>query len=227
MNQVSKKVQSVFELQSQHKWVNKRSSAEERLAKLSKLKSSIESREEEVVKALHLDLRRDEEGARGEITSIYNEIEHAFTDLADWMKPVEADPAPFVESKARITVESRGIVLLFSPWNYPFALLFQPLVSIIAAGNCSMVKPNELAPNISKVAAEIIEEAFDEQDVAVFEGGVDLANELLELPMDHIFFTGSPAVGKIVMGAAAKNLTSVTLEPVSYTHLTLPTKRIV
>ncbi len=212
MNQVSERVQSVFELQSQHKWVNKQSSAEERLAKLSKLKASIESREEEVVKALHLDLRRDEEGARGELTSIYNEIEHAVNDLADWMKPVEADPAPFVESKARITMEARGIVLLFSPWNYPFALLFQPLVSIIAAGNCSMVKPNELAPNISKVAAEIIEEAFDEKDVAVFEGGVDLANELLELPMDHIFFTGSPAVGKIIMGAAAKHLTSVTLE---------------
>ena len=212
MNQVSERVQSVFELQSQHKWVNKQSSAEERLAKLSKLKSAIESREEEVVKALHLDLRRDEDGARGELTSIYNEIEHAFADLADWMKPVEADPAPFVENKASIVMEARGIVLLFSPWNYPFALLFQPLVSIIAAGNCSMVKPNELAPNISKVAAEIIEDAFDEQDVAVFEGGVDLANELLELPMDHIFFTGSPAVGKIIMGAAAKNLTSVTLE---------------
>ena len=86
------------------------------------------------------------------------------------------------------------------------------MASIIAAGNTAIVKPNELAPHISKLAAEIIEEAFDEKDVAVLEGGVELANELLELPMDHIFFTGSPAVGKIVMAAAAKNLTSVTLE---------------
>ena len=212
MSKVSERVQSVFKTQTKHKWVNKASSAEERLAKLKKLRTVIESREDDVVKALHADLRRDEEGARGEISSIYGEIDHLVSDLAQWMKPVEADPAPFVESKARITVESRGIVLLFSPWNYPFALLFQPLVSIIGAGNTAMVKPNELAPHISKLAAQIIEEAFDEKDVAVFEGGVDLANELLELPMDHIFFTGSPAVGKIVMGAAAKNLTSVTLE---------------
>ncbi len=212
MNKVSERVQSVFKTQSQHKWVNKASTAEQRLAKLQKMKDAIQAREDDVVKAMHLDLRRDEEGARGEVTSIYGEIDHAFADLAQWMEPVEADPTPFIGSKARIMPEARGIVLLFSPWNYPFALLFQPLASIIAAGNCAMVKPNELAPNISKLAAEIINDVFDEKDVAVFEGGVDLANELLELPMDHIFFTGSPAVGKIVMGAAAKNLTSVTLE---------------
>lgn len=212
MNQVSKRVQSIFELQSKHKWVNKMSSVDQRLAKLEKLRQAIEAREDDVVKALHADLRRDEEGARGEVASIYNEINHAVNDLANWMAPVDVDPAPFVDNKARITVEARGIVLLFSPWNFPFALLFQPLVSIIAAGNTAIVKPNELAPHISQLAAEIINETFDEKDVAVFEGGVDLANELLELPVDHIFFTGSPAVGKIIMGAAAKNLTSVTLE---------------
>ena len=212
MTSISEKVQSVFELQTQHKWVNKVSTAEQRLEKLQKLKAVVQAREEDAVQALHADLRRDEQGARGEVASIYGEIDHAQAELANWMAPVDADPTPFVDSKARITYESRGIVLLFSPWNYPFALLFQPLVSVIAAGNCAMVKPNELAPNISKLAAEIINEVFDEQDVAVFEGGVDLANELLELPVDHIFFTGSPAVGKIIMGAAAKNLTSVTLE---------------
>lgn len=212
MKSTSERVQSVFELQTQHKWVNKVSSAEERLEKLRKLRTAIQAREDDVVQALHDDLRRDEEGARGEANSIYGEIAHAEAELANWMAPEEADPTPFVDSKARLTYESRGIVLLFSPWNYPFALLFQPLVSIIAAGNCAMVKPNELAPAVSKLAAEIINEVFDEKDVAVFEGDVDLANELLELPTDHIFFTGSPAVGKIIMGAAAKNLTSVTLE---------------
>ena len=212
MNQVSNRVQSIFELQTQHKWVNKQSTTAQRLEKLKKLRQVVEARADDVVKALHEDLRRDEEGARGEVASIFGEIDHITAELAGWMKPVEVDPTPFVENQARITVEARGIVLLFSPWNYPFALLFQPLASIIAAGNCAMVKPNELAPNISKISAEIIEEVFDEKDVAVFEGGVDLANELLELPMDHIFFTGSPAIGKIIMGAAAKNLTSVTLE---------------
>ena len=133
MNKVSERVQSVFKTQSQHKWVNKASTAEQRLAKLQKMKDAIQAREDDVVKAMHLDLRRDEEGARGEVTSIYGEIDHAFADLAQWMEPVEADPTPFIGSKARIMPEARGIVLLFSPWNYPFALLFQPLASIIAA----------------------------------------------------------------------------------------------
>ena len=212
MSHVSKRIQSIFELQSKHKWINKMSNADQRLAKLQKLKVAIQSREDDIVNALHHDLRRDEKGARGELATIYGEIDHTAANLHKWMSPVEVDPAPFVDNKARITVEARGVVLLFSPWNYPFSLLFQPLVSIIAAGNCSIVKPNELAPNISKLAAQIIQDVFDEKDVAVFEGGVELANELLELPMDHIFFTGSPAVGKIVMPAAAKHLSSVTLE---------------
>ena len=212
MTQVSERLQSVFTTQSAHKWVNKASTAEERIAKLLKLKAVIQAREDDVVKALHADLRKDDEGGRGEAAPIYGEVDQVVAELANWMAPVEADPTPFVESRAKITSESRGIVLLFSPWNYPFALLFQPLVSIIAAGNCAMVKPNELAPHVSKLAAEIINEVFEEKDVAVFEGGVDLANEMLELPIDHIFFTGSPAVGKIVMAAAAKHLASVTLE---------------
>ena len=85
-------------------------------------------------------------------------------------------------------------------------------MAIIAAGNCALVKPNEMAPNVSAVTAEIIRETFDPAEIAVFEGGVQLANDLLELPVDHIFFTGSPAVGKVVMTAAAKHLASVTLE---------------
>lgn len=212
MNTASKRIQSVFETQTQHKWVNKASSAEERIEKLLKLKAAVKAREEDVVKALHDDLRRDEAGARGEAESVYAEVDMVVAQLADWMAPIEADPTPFVESKAKITFESRGIVLIFSPWNYPFALMLQPLVSIIAAGNCAIAKPNELAPNVSKLVAEIINEVFDEKDVAVFEGDVSLANELLELPVDHIFFTGSPAVGKIIMAAAAKHLASVTLE---------------
>lgn len=212
MNKLSENLQSVFELQTQQRWVNKASSAAERIDKLQRLKQGIQSREKDVIQALHEDLRRDPEGAQGEVASIYGEIDITIANLADWMKPIEVDSTPFADSQARFAYEARGIVLLFSPWNYPFALLFQPLASVIAAGNCAMVKPNELAPNISKVAADIIRDVFDEKDVAVFEGGVDLANELLELPVDHIFFTGSPAVGKIIMGAAAKNLTSVTLE---------------
>ena len=212
MTNQSERVQSIFELQTQHKWVNKKTTAEQRIAKLEKLKQVIQRREDDVVTALHNDLRRDEEGARGEARSIYGEIDMISAQLAGWMEPVSADPAPFTDASARIVTEARGIVLLFSPWNYPFALAFQPLASIIAAGNCCIVKPNEVAPHVSTLVAEILNEVFDERDVAVFEGGIDLANELLELPTDHIFFTGSPAIGKIIMAAAAKNLTSVTLE---------------
>ena len=208
----SNSIQSVFEIQSQQKWVNKASSAAHRIDKLKRLKQVIESRKQDVIQALHDDMRRDTEGAETEVLMIYSEIELTIAELANWMAPVEVDPTPFADSRARIITEGRGIVLLFGPWNVPFALLFQPLVSIIAAGNCAMVKPNELAPNISKLAAEIIGDVFDVKDVAAFEGGVKLANELLDLPFDHIFFTGSPSVGKIVMTAAAKHLASVTLE---------------
>lgn len=212
MTPISKRLKSVFAIQSEQKWVNKQSTAEQRIEKLLKLKTVIQSREDDVVRALHADLRKDDEGGRNEAVPIYGEVDQTVAELANWMAPVKADPTPFVESRAKIISEGRGVVLLFSPWNYPFALLFQPLVSIIAAGNCALVKPNELAPHVSKLAAEIINEVFDEKDVAVFEGGVDVANEMLELPIDHIFFTGSPAVGKIIMTAAAKHLASVTLE---------------
>ena len=212
MTKLSSNIQSVFEMQSQQKWINKASSAEQRIDKLQRLKQAIESRKQDVIQALHIDLRRDAETAEAEVLIINGEIEHCVAELANWMAPVEVDPTPLTDSRARIITEGRGIVLLFSPWNFPFALLFAPLVSIIAAGNCAMIKPNELAPNISKLAAEIIRDIFDEKDVAAFEGGVGLANEMLELPIDHVFFTGSPAVGKIVMTAAAKHLASVTLE---------------
>lgn len=203
---------SVFALQTKQKWINKASTADQRIEQLQRLKTAIQSREKDVIQALHDDLRRDPEGAQGEALTVYAEIDMVTAELANWMAPESVDPAPFVDNSARITTEGLGIVLLFSPWNYPFALLFQPLVSIIAAGNCALVKPNELAPHVSKLAAEIIRDVFEEKDVAVFEGGVDLANEMLALPIDHIFFTGSPAVGKIIMAAAAKHLTSVTLE---------------
>ncbi len=207
-------IQSIFDLQTQHKWVAKTSTASQRIKTLEKLKDVMNERMDDAIQALYDDLRRDHEGAKNEVLSVIGEIDHTVAELENWMQAEEVSAAPFdaAGGKAEITYEARGIVLLFAPWNYPFALLFQPLVSILAAGNTCLVKPNEMSPAVSKLSAEIIRDTFEEKEVAVFEGGVDLANELLELPVDHIFFTGSPAIGKIVMGAAAKNLTSVTLE---------------
>jgi aldehyde dehydrogenase (NAD+) len=206
-------LQRVFAEQRVHQWTVRRSTAQQRIAKLEKLKAAIQAREEAVKEALHADLRRNEESSAIEFTSVYTDIEDAVANLENWMAPVEVPTsAAFAEARARMVYEARGIVLLFGPWNYPFTLVFQPLVAIIAAGNCSLVKPNEMSPHVSAVTAEIIRETFDPGEIAVFEGGVQLANDLLDLPVDHIFFTGSPAVGKIVMAAAAKHLASVTLE---------------
>ncbi len=102
--------------------------------------------------------------------------------------------------------------MIISPWNYPFQLMMAPLISALAAGNCVFLKPSELTPHTSRLIAELIKETFHEEHVTVVEGGVSITQELLEFPFDHIFFTGSTEVGKIIMQAASKHLSTVTLE---------------
>lgn len=111
-----------------------------------------------------------------------------------------------------IIKEPYGSVLIIAPWNYPFQLALSPLVGAISAGNAVILKPSELTPAVSQVISTIIKHVFQEDHAAVVEGGVDVSTELLKLPFDYIFFTGSVAVGKVVMEAAAKHLTPVTLE---------------
>lgn len=218
MNQQQKQLETgdlgrVFDLQLEHQWHVKRLGAQERIATLQRLKSAIQARETEIKQALHADLRKNDTSAGLELSMTYTDIDDAVENLTEWMQPVTVETCElFAGAKAWLSYEARGIVLLFGPWNFPFSLIFEPLVPIIAAGNCAIVKPNEMAPETSKITAQIIREVFDPAEVAVFEGGIELANQLLELPVNHIFFTGSPAVGKIVMGAAAKHLASVTLE---------------
>jgi aldehyde dehydrogenase (NAD+) len=206
-------IERVFALQRAHKWTVKNSTAAERKAKLERLKGAVLANAEAIRRALHADLRKPEAEASGEIGSVENDINDALEHLDSWMAPLEITPSPvFAGARARIIYEARGICLIFGPWNFPFQLLFEPLVPVIAAGNTAIMKPNELAPATSRISAEIIRAVFDEREVAVFEGGIDLANELLALPVDHVFFTGSPKVGRAVMGAAARHLASVTLE---------------
>ncbi|WP_339671454.1 aldehyde dehydrogenase family protein [Dasania marina] len=204
--------QKVFELQSSHQWTVRRSSSSERIKKLKRLKASIQSHEVEVKSALHSDLRQVEL-AESAIAGCYGDIDDAIENLEGWMAPVDVQSSGAVPgTRAKIIYEARGIILLFSAWNFPFNLIFQPLVPIIAAGNCAIVKPNSMAPKTSAIAVKIIREAFNEKEIAVFEGSVELSNQLLAMPIDHIFFTGSPAVGKIILSAAAKHLATVTLE---------------
>ena len=115
-------------------------------------------------------------------------------------------------TKSYIQYEPRGACLILSPWNYPFSLCAGPLVSALAAGNSVILKPSEFTPHVSAVLKRMVEQVFDASVVAIFEGDAELSQKLLQLPFDHIFFTGSPSVGKLVMKAAAENLTSVTLE---------------
>jgi aldehyde dehydrogenase (NAD+) len=121
-------------------------------------------------------------------------------------------PLALAGTKSAIHYEPKGVVLIIGPWNYPFQLCIAPLVAAIAAGNCAIVKPSELTPHTSRVLAELVGDVFDEAEVAVVEGGVPESTELLALPFDHFFFTGSTRVGAIVAQAAAKHLASATLE---------------
>lgn len=203
----------VFALQQSHQWEVKATTAEERKAKLRKLKSAVEAHGDEIVAAVKQDTRKPENEIRvTEILGVIANIERNINNLDEWMKPIEVIPSQNKNDKARIVHEARGVCLILGPWNFPLGLVLGPLAAAVAAGNCCMVKLTDLCPATARVAAKFIKQAFEEKEVALFEGGVDVATALLDLPFNHIFFTGSTRVGKLVMAAAAKNLATVTLE---------------
>lgn len=207
-------IQRILDLQKQHQWVVKATSAAIRKQKLQRLKDVLLAHVDDVAAALKQDLRKPrEEPIPHEVAGVITEIDEVLSHLDEWMAPVEVEPSPMLTgTRTVITYEPRGVCLLFGPWNFPFLLVLEPLIPMIAAGNCVIVKPNEMAPATSRIVAKVIREVFDENEVAVFEGDVALANALLEYPFDHMFFTGSPKVARVVMAAAARHLSSVTLE---------------
>ena len=206
-------IERTFALQQVQQWNVKASTAEQRKEKLRKLKSAVESHGDEIVAAVKQDTRKPEPEIRvTELLNVLGNIERNINNLDEWMKPVEVSPALNKNDHAKIVSEARGVCLILGPWNFPLGLAFGPLAAAVAAGNCCMVKLTDLCPATARVAAKIIRETFDESEVALFEGGVEVATALLELPFNHIFFTGSTRVGKLVMAAAAKHLASVTLE---------------
>lgn len=206
-------LQRVFALQKAHQWEAKASSAEQRREKLRRLKQAVEANADAIVAAVLQDTRKPEGEIRvTEVMNVVSNIQRNIDNLEDWMQPVEVKPSMNPADKARIVHEAKGVCLILGPWNFPLGLVLGPLAAAIAAGNCCIVKLTDLCPATASVAARILREAFAEQDVALFEGGVEVATALLELPFNHIFFTGSTRVGRIVMAAAAKHLASVTLE---------------
>lgn len=188
-------------------------SLEFRLAQLEALKAAIQADEAAILTALKADLNKPElEGFLTEV-SVTKEISYAIKHLKSWMKPksvsIDLDQQP---AKGQIYAEPLGVVLIIGPWNYPFQLMISPLVGAIAAGNCALLKPSEVAPHTSRVVAALIEKTFDPDYISVIEGGVEVSQAVLKEKYDHIFFTGGTAIGKIVMTAAAQHLTPVTLE---------------
>lgn len=207
-------IRAVFERQQKNKYALRFSTARQRISKLQSLKSAIEEFEEEIYAALQSDLRKSKfESAVTEVIFIYSEIDFAIKNLKKWMRPVYAGKSiASLFAKNRICYEPKGLCLIISPWNYPFQLMMSPLTSSIAAGNCAILKPSEFSPATSAVIAKIVEKVFSGDEIACFQGDQLVSEALLQLPFDHIFFTGSTAVGKVVMRAAAEHLGSVTLE---------------
>lgn len=189
-------------------------SYEARISALKTLKKMLTENEDIIKKALYEDLRKpDFEAYTTEIGVVLVEIDHSIKKLKSWMQPKKVNtPMLHFIGSSYIYNDPYGIVLNIAPWNYPFQLLVSPLVGILAAGNCAILKPSELAPATSKVSAELFSKYFDENLVKVIEGGIPETQALLDQKFDYIFFTGGTNVGKIVYQAAAKNLTPVTLE---------------
>jgi len=185
-----------------------------RKSQLKKLKSVIKSKEAKINTALFADLGKGEfESYTSEIGFLYEEINVAMRNLDEWAAPRHV-PTPLFIAPARsyIRHEPLGVVLVIAPWNYPFHLAIAPLVAAIAAGNCAVVKPSELAVKTADIVAEVIREAFLPGFVSTILGGIEASTALLKERFDHIFFTGGTAVGRVVMRAAAEHLTPVTLE---------------
>jgi aldehyde dehydrogenase (NAD+) len=207
-------IADVFAMQQKTAVKLRKSTADERIAKLKKLAATIEKYESAFIEAMYADFRKPrQEVIATEILPTLMDTRHAIANLRKWMKMKRVGtPASLFGASSYVKYEPKGVSLIIAPWNYPIYLVFGPLVYAIAAGCTAMVKPSELTPNTSVVIGRVLAEAFDAAEIACFEGGVEVSTALLELPFNHIFFTGSPAIGKVVMQAAAKHLTSVTLE---------------
>lgn len=207
-------INRIFDAQKKNQLAVKLASIDDRKAKLKKLKAAIKANENAIFEALKKDLRKSVfESAVFEVLFIYAEIDFAIKNLNVWTSP-QTVPSNLLNlmTKCSITYEPKGVCLIIAPWNYPFQLLMSPLISAIAAGNCCILKPSELASATSNVIAKLIKEIFKEDEISVVEGDATVSTELLSLPFNHIFFTGSTQIGKVVMEAAAKHLASVTLE---------------
>ncbi len=206
---------NLFELQGKSRWAIARTSVRERIAKLQKLRKAIVKRQQEFYDAIWADFHKPKtEAWLSEIYPSLQEIDYAVKHLPDWMEDKDGCWSfLFPLNHSRSHFEPKGRVLIMAPWNYPFLLFISPVVAAIAAGNVVIAKPSHKTPNVAQFLESLIAEVFPQNEVAVVLGaGAELGDQLLSLPFDHVFFTGSPKVGAHVAELAAKVHASVTLE---------------
>ena len=209
-----KEVQSLVSEQKAFFNTGKTKDAGFRKTQLTTLQKVIGENRVKILDALQQDLSKSAyEGYMTEVGIVLDEIRFIKKHLLKWAKARRVRTHLFqFPGSSYIYTEPYGVSLIISPWNYPFQLVIGPLIGSMAAGNCSVVKPSEYAPHTAQVLKEIISDNFDPNYIAVVEGEAAVSRALLDENFDYIFFTGSVAVGKAVMQAAARNLTPVTLE---------------
>lgn len=207
-------VLEIFQAQKANRYTVSMSTYAERRAKLQKLYNALFAHEQEIRDALYADFRKPAvEVNLTEILTVAGEIKSNMRKLKKWMQPHKVPATKLTPgTKSFIFYEAKGLCLILSPWNYPFELTMMPLVAAVSAGNCVIIRPSENTPRIASVMERIVAEVFPLNEACVMRGGREVGKELMALPFDHIYFTGSTTVGKEVMHAAADNLASVTLE---------------
>ena len=207
-------IKEILEAQHKYFYTGETKKLAFRIAMLKRLEEAVIRHEKELLLALQKDLAKAPfEGYETEVGIVRRELADTIAHLKQWDKPKRVGtPIVHFPSVSTIYREPYGSVLIMSPWNYPVQLTLIPLIGAIAAGNCTVVKPSEYAVHSAKVLAKLLREIFDEKYVAVLLGGRAVNEAVLKERFDYIFFTGSLAVGSVVMEAAAKHLTPVTLE---------------
>ena len=208
------RARGLFEAQLGARWRLAARGASERIARIRALRDAIERRREELFEAIRGDFgKHPVETEVTELQPVLVELAHTIRHLARWMRPRRVGtPLLLAGTRSEVRPEPKGRVLVLSPWNYPFYLAVNPLAGAVAAGNTVILRPSDKVPRTSRFLQSLVAEVFPEDEAAVVLGGHAVADALLELPFDHVFFTGSTAVGKKVMAAAARHLASVTLE---------------
>ena len=189
-------------------------SVKERVKKIKRIQKWIKENENLIINTSLQDYKKPiTEFYTTEFKPVLNHIKFTLKNIKKWSSIKSVwNPIHLLGTQSKIYYEPKGVCLIISPWNYPFNLTLNPVISAISAGNCVIVKPSEFTPNMSSLMSKMLSSIFEENEVKVVEGGKDIGEYLINLNFDHIFFTGSPKIGSIVMQAAAKNLSSITLE---------------